>query len=276
MARTNINDRRIKPRTSELLTLHVLRREQVSPSFVRVTVGGGDIADFEPLGYDQWFRLFLPVGEDSLRHVPDKLTTMSYLRFLTVSKGKRPLLRNYTVRAFRDAGPDGPELDIDFVVHVDADGASGPAVTWARTCAVGDAIGIIDEGRTFNPPEDTRHLVLVADETGVPAVAGILASLPPDAVGRAVLEVPTASDRLALTGPAGVEVDWVAREDPHAVPGVAALAAASALPVDPDGFHGWVVGEASLPTGLRRHWLAQGVTKEQVTFCGYWKAGRQH
>jgi hypothetical protein len=54
------------------------------------------------------------------------------------------------VRAFRADGPQGPELDVGFVVHGSpAAGTSGPAATWAQTCAVGDAVAILDEGITF-------------------------------------------------------------------------------------------------------------------------------
>lgn len=40
----------------------VLRRARPSPSFARVTLGGEALARFEPLGFDQWFRMFIPQG----------------------------------------------------------------------------------------------------------------------------------------------------------------------------------------------------------------------
>jgi NADPH-dependent ferric siderophore reductase len=55
MARTNLRANRIKPDNVELLTLHVLRRERLSPHFVRVTLGEGDVARFRSMGFDQWF-----------------------------------------------------------------------------------------------------------------------------------------------------------------------------------------------------------------------------
>lgn len=59
----------------------------------------------------------------------------------------RPVLRSYSVRAYRPDGPDGPELDIDFVLHGSAaDGTAGPAATWAQHCARDDAVAILDEG----------------------------------------------------------------------------------------------------------------------------------
>ena len=181
MVRTNLTARRrVKPESVELIMVRVLRRERISEHFIRVTVGGNELSGFVPLGFDQWFRLFLPVPGGTLERVPSRLTTLSYARFLTVAKLERPVLRNYTVRAFHADGPAGPELDIDFVRHGSSDGTAGPATAWAETCNPGDPAAILDEGVGFNPPDDTDQLIMVTDETGLPAIAGILASLPAD------------------------------------------------------------------------------------------------
>ncbi|MEV5504712.1 siderophore-interacting protein [Nonomuraea fuscirosea] len=79
------------------------------------------------MGYDQWFRLFLPVSANSLTRFPPRLTTLGYARFLTISKTDRPVLRNYSVRACR---PAGPEIDVDFVPHGSA--ADGTATRGRR------------------------------------------------------------------------------------------------------------------------------------------------
>lgn len=272
MARSNIAVTRVKPEVSELLQLEVLRTERLSPHFMRVTLGRGDLERFGYLGFDQWFRLFIPVSEDSLSRAPQKLTTMSYVKYLTVSKSTRPLLRNYTVRGYR---PDGPELDLDIVLHETTDATAGPAMTWARSCRAGDKVAIIDEGIGFTPPAGLDRFVLVADESGLPAVAGILGSLPSDAVGQVILEIPSDADRQALECPAGVELTWVVRDDAAAIPGRRALAVATALPAPTEPFYGWAVGESALPVAMRRHWVAAGVPKEHIMFCGYWKSSQK-
>ncbi|SDH69818.1 NADPH-dependent ferric siderophore reductase, contains FAD-binding and SIP domains [Leifsonia sp. 98AMF] len=279
MARTNMQATRVKPERSELLVLHVLRRERISSGFVRVTLGGGDIERFVPLGYDQWFRLFIPVGDDStLDRLPTKLDTLAYARYLAISKAVRPVLRNYTVRAFRPDGPEGPELDVDFVLHRAADGSSGPAASWAEGCARGDAVAIIDEGRTFAPAAEIAHLRIVADETGLPAVAGILASLAerssvsPGLEGTAVIEVPNPDDVQELIAPAGMDVRWAVRGERGGVPGALAADAARSLAVPAVRSYGWAVGESELAVGMRRHWLSTGTAKADIVFCGYWKS----
>ncbi|MBK1783389.1 siderophore-interacting protein [Prauserella cavernicola] len=280
MARSNFSATRVKPETSRLLTPHVLRRERISEHFARVTLGGTDLVDFTHMGFDQWFRLFIPIAQDSLSRLPNKLDTLAYARYLAISKTSRPVLRNYTVRAFRQDGTDGtggPELDVDFVLHGNPEGElPGPAATWAQSCSPGDPVAILDEGIGFTPRPGLDRVRLVADESGLPAVAGILASLPEDTLGEAIIEVPADDDRQELRKPPGVDVTWVVRTDPSATPGQAALAAAVEHDEPGEPCYRWVVGEQSLPTSLRRHWVRAGVPKEDIMFCGYWRAGRGH
>ncbi|MGX7672399.1 siderophore-interacting protein [Plantactinospora sp. DSM 117369] len=275
MARTNLNATRVKPEVSELLHLRVLRSERISPHFQRVTLGEQDAGRFRPMGFDQWFRLFIPVADDSLGKLPDRLNTLAYLRFLTIAKSSRPVLRNYTVRGYRNEPGSGPELDVDFVIHGTAgDPGAGPAATWAQTCRPGDPVAILDEGIGFNPPAPVDQVRLVADESALPAVAGVLASLPPHTRGHAVIEVPAEADRQPLSAPPGVELSWLVRGDRPGVPGTLALAAARDLPAADSPYYGWVAGEQGLATGLRRHWVSTGVPKENIMFCGYWRATR--
>jgi NADPH-dependent ferric siderophore reductase len=264
MARTNIQSTRIKPEVSELVTARVLRRERISPHVVRVTLGGGTLDRFRPLGFDQWFRLLLPSGGDELTWTPDKLSLLTYARYLTLPKATRPAIRTYTVRAYRP----GPELDIDVIVH---GAGGGPGAAWAETCEPGSEVGLLDEGLTYTPAAGLAYTVLVAEESGLPAVAGILGSLPPDARGEVVLEIPEEADRQELAAPDGVDVTWVVRTGR---PGAAALAALRERPVPTEPFYGWTVGEQQLPTGVRRHWVEAGVPKDRITFCGYWREGR--
>ena len=273
MARDNLRATRIKPGNADLLTLHVVRREQISPHFVRVTLGGGDIARFRHMGFDQWFRLFIPVAEDSLEslsRLPRKLDLLSYAKYLTIAKAMRPVLRNYTVRAYR---PEGPELDLDVVIHGStADGSAGPGATWALSCQAGDPVGLLDEGVGFNPDPALTRVLLVADESGLPATAGILASLPQNTTGQALIEIPSSEDSQQLAALPGVELTWLTRTGDHAVPGHAVLEAATALPPPGEPTYCWVVGEQTLPSAMRKHWVQAGMPKQDIMFCGYWKA----
>ena len=226
------SSRLVKPQTQELVHLRVLRTERLSAHWMRITLGGEEIDRFRPMGYDQWFRLFLPLGGDEgLERLPAKAHKLfGYLRYLRIPDGVRPVMRNYTVRAFRPATAErGAELDVDFVLHGSAaDGTAGPASRWAETCEPGESVVLIDEGLAFNPERGTESVLLIADETGLPAIAGICASLPADAAGLAIIEVPAADDALDFAQPAGVEVRWIVREH-DAMPGAPALHALTSL-----------------------------------------------
>lgn len=269
--------RLVKPDTQGLVHLQVLRTERLAPHWLRVTLGGAEIDRFRPMGYDQWFRLFLPLGGDEgLDRLPAKANKMfGYLKYLRIPDGVRPVMRNYTVRAYRPATADaGAEIDVDFVLHGSAaEGTAGPASRWAESCRAGESVVIIDEGLTFNPDRGTDRVVLVADETGLPAIAGICASLPSHATGLAIIEVPSADDALDFPHPVGITVRWIER-DHDATPGRLALQALRDASLPDAAFHAYVVGEQALATEGRRHLVGErGVSKDHVSFCGYWRVG---
>ncbi len=265
----------VKPASSELLHLQVVRTERLAPHWARITFGGGDIARFTPMGFDQWFRLFLPVGGDEgLDRIPAKANKLfGYLRYLRIPEGVRPVMRNYTVRAYRAEGASGgPEIDVDFVLHGSGPTA-GPASRWAEQAQPGESVVIIDEGLGFNPERGTDRVVLVADETGAPAVASICESLGAAASGVAIIEAPSADDVLAFAAPEGVEVRWIVREA-NVKPGTAALDALQRLTLPDAPFHAFIVGEQSLPTAARRFLVNdRQVPKDQISFVGYWRVG---
>jgi Siderophore-interacting protein len=256
---------------SGLVRTSVVRRELVTPHMVRVTFGGGDLEKFEFQGFDQWFRLAVPTHEtgDRFDNLPDRFGVLGYLKYLTTPAGTRPAIRNYTARAFR---PESLELDVDFVVH----GDEGVAAPWAATVEPGTPlaeVALIDQGRGWKPvPHD--EVLLIGDETALPAIAGILRDLPRDARGHAVIEVFDVADKQPLEGPEGVEVHWVVR-DPAIAPGAVALPALSVLDFPIHRTYAFAAGESSLATGARRYLVEQrGVPKQHVTFCGYWKLGK--
>lgn len=250
---------------SGLVHAAVVRTERVTPNMQRITLGGRDLERFEFRGFDQWFRLAVPVENARFDNLPDRFGMSGYLRYLSLPKGTRPVIRNYTVRGFRR---DPAELDIDFVIHGDA-GVAGP---WAAAAELGAEIALIDQGCGWKP-QPAGSVLLVGDESGLPAIAGVLRDLPRDTVGHAVVELFDAADRQHVEAPEGVDVRWVVR-DPHAAPGTVALPAVAGLDIRVDDVYAFAVGESAIATGARRQLVGRGVPKTHVTFCGYWKAGK--
>lgn len=248
-----------------LVNAEVVGAVPVSPHFVRLTLAGDDLAGWRHLGFDQWFRLAVPTSDDTrFDNLADTYDMAGYLRFLMLPKATRPVIRNYTVREFR---PDDLELDVDFVVHGDA-GVAGP---WARSLPLGASVALIDQGCGFRQV-DADQVLLVGDESALPAVVGILRDLPRDAQGHALIELPDVDDRQPVRAPDGVDVHWIVRQ-PGAPAGAAALDHLRELPAFEGSVNAFAAGESKLATGARRHLVNdRAVPKSDVTFCGYWRA----
>ena len=94
--KTNLLSHRTKPETPGLMKLEVLRSTHVTPNMMRVTLGGRDITQFVPLGFDQWFRLIIPKTPAGIDKLPTKLTMRTYFQMQVRSEAERPVVRNYT------------------------------------------------------------------------------------------------------------------------------------------------------------------------------------
>lgn len=207
----------------------VLRIQDLGPTFRRITFGGPGMADFGFAGaaLDLRLKLIIPppgVAGDDRFDLPaliadsDEPGMSWYRQWLQLPESERGAMRTYTVRAWRDAER---ELDVDLVLHTDADGHSGPAAAWARRASIGDRLHIVGprrEGAESSQaiefaPGDCRDLLLVGDETAVPAIVSILDALADDVTGCALLEVPTAADIQSVRAPEALEVRWLVRGD---------------------------------------------------------------
>lgn len=261
----------VKPENRHILTTEVLAGKRIGPNFVRVTLGGAGLQGFTPMGFDQWFRLFMPrAGELRL---PSAASNLWYAQWLMMSKEHRPLVRNYTVREFRPAGVgefgETAELDIDFAMH----GEHTPACEWAANTTPGTAVGLLDEGIMYQPPQHSSWSLLAGDESALPAIAGVLRSAPRELQGATYVEITHPDDAQDLGEPEGVQVNWLVRSDPGAEVGSLALDAVRSGELPANGVYAFLAGEQKLTSGLRRHLVERGIAKADITFTGYWRYG---
>lgn len=170
-----------------------------------------------------------------------------------------PVLREYTVRR---VDHQARELTIDFVLHSD-----GPAGRWAAAAAPGAQVGVLGPRGSHIYPHTCASYLLLADETGLPALERFLEELPAAApVTAVVLSGPGAARELGAGRPALVQ--WVETADP-----AAAVAAVAALPLGPDVF-AWGAAEAGIIRALRTHLRTdRGLDPAQVEARGYWRHG---
>ena len=198
--------------------VEVVSVERLSPTFVRVELGSPDLADFGVDGdrYDQRIKLILPdpaTGGITSTEGADESWFATWLERPAEERGH---MRTYTIRDVRGSG-ESTTLVVDIVLHVEGD-LVGPGSTWASRAAVGDRIVLLAPRRGFPyggiefTPAPGADLLLVGDETAVPAVCTVLEQLPDDARGAVFLEVPVAGDIQDVRRPAGVTVTWLARE----------------------------------------------------------------
>jgi NADPH-dependent ferric siderophore reductase len=179
--------------------------------------------------------------------------------------------RNYTVRRF-DA--DRGEVQVDFVLHADG----GRASRWATSAQPGDRIGFAGPRTHWTSDEQAGWTLLVADETGLPALAAIVETLPEGHPTVALIEIADAAERQPLPTPADLTLHWLLREGeavgthPRLADAVRALdlppAAASTGRV-------WGAGEAGSMRLVRDHVRQErGLPSEAVSVLGYWKHRR--
>ncbi|MPY96592.1 MAG: siderophore-interacting protein [Actinophytocola sp.] len=287
-----------------LFEVAVRRTRRLSPSFLRVTVTGPDLDRFADNGFDQRFKLVLPlpgVGFDHLGGGADW-----YQRWRQLPDHLRNPVRTYTVRAVR---PERREVDVDVVLH----GDNGPVSQWASRAVPDDVVAFVgpdawypgDHGGVGFRPHPGAEFLLAGDETAVPATTSILECLPADARGEVLLEVPHAADVLPVEHPPGVRVTWLPRNGgahgERLIPAVreTAVRLVAATPRRPrqrlrdidvdtdllwevpatatDGLYAWLAGEAGVIKTLRRYLVTDlGVDRRSVAFMGYWRLGRGH
>jgi len=294
--------------------VEAVRVERLSPSFVRVELASPALADFGVDGplYDQRIKLIFPgrAGLPSFEGLTEESGMNSWFE---LPEEERGFMRTYTVREVVGEGVD-TRLVVDFVVHGPGE-PSGPGGDWGAHAEVGQRLvamvprrGMPFGGIEFDPEQATQ-LLLVGDETALPAIASILEDLPADAKGSVFVEVPLAADVQELRCPAGMTIIWLPREggargaEIHGAV-LDLLGADVAEPVvdeiDPDlwetptysssgedvetpvkdagheydGLYAWIAGEAKVVTGLRRALVKDlGIDRRQVCFMGYWRVG---
>lgn len=196
-------------------TVHRVTR--LSPSFVRVELASPAFVDLGEDGFDTRFKVVLPGPTGRLPEIPP-VAEDYYAAWMSTPDDVRSPMRTYTIRdILREAGQT--RLVVDFVVHEDDGHGVGPACRWAQSAEPGDVIQVIaphrftEYGGTEFDPAGRAHLILVGDETALPALTRILSDLGPGRSGAVFVQVPTAADVLDLPAPAGFEVTWCVRND---------------------------------------------------------------
>lgn len=245
----------------QLRTVHVRRVERITPHMVRVTVGGADLAGFQPQVPGHHLKLFLPAPGQERPAMP----TFGPNGAEYPEGQERPTVRTYTPRRF-DA--DALELEIDFVLH-----GTGPASTWAEQAKPGDIVAVAGPGGGYRASLAADWYLIAGDESALPAIGTILDALPPTARVEAYLEVASAAEEQPLSSSARLEVHWLHRgESPS--PGEVLEAAIRAAQLPTGEGQVFVACEAGVVRRIRKQLLDErGLDSAMVHTRGYWKQG---
>ena len=192
----------------------VRRTERISPAFVRVALESAAFGALGIEGFDTRFKIVLPGPTGELPVIPERPEDW-YADWMAMPEATRSPMRTYTVRDVVEE--EGARvLVVDLVVH--EHGPQGPACRWALSARPGGVVQVVaphratrEYGGTEFAPGERRDLLLVADETALPAVTRILADASPDFSGHAFIEVPSAEDVLPIDVPGSISVTWVVR-----------------------------------------------------------------
>jgi NADPH-dependent ferric siderophore reductase len=248
---------------SEYFVAEVVSVSRISPNMIRIVFAGEALSGFQSSGRpDEWTRLMFPVEQGAAVALP----------VLTDGKWRAPAhcpmspARPYTVRRW---SPCDGELTIDFVVH-----EGGIAASWAQAARCGDTIVVSAPFGRFTPPEDTDWIILLADITGLPAVARIIEEMTVERSIAAHVELPDAGDQQAMHGTADTHLHWYDSFGKTAQPTqLAEIARGIELPAGRGYLY--IAGEATAASEARKHFRdVLGFDKDRITSVGYWIEGQ--
>ena len=158
--------------------------------------------------------------------------------------------------------PDRAEIDVDFVLH----GDHGRASAWASRAQAGDRVGFAGPRTHWCDNGGADWSVLVADETGLPALLAILETLPAGHRAVALVEVADEQERQPVQTDADAELRWLVR-------GRAALAdAVRALELPWGRGRVWGGGESLVMRDVRDE-LRRRREVVDLHVLGYWRRG---
>ncbi|MGD1927295.1 MAG: siderophore-interacting protein [Leptolyngbyaceae cyanobacterium] len=226
--------------------------EQVTPRVRRIVFGGETLAGFSAPRPGAHIKLLFNAAPKAPAD-PKKM---------------RSQMRTYTPRHFN---PDSQELTVEFVLHGD-----GLASTWAAQAQVGDTLTIAGPGGGMDIPDRLTTMVMLVDESAIPAAGAVLEALPANCTPIIICEVEDAREQRSLSSSIEVAPTWLFRQEQAASPG---LLLESYLPnvltsvKDFDDVFWWIACEANMMRRLRSQLLKQpGVSKDRLVSRGYWKS----
>ena len=179
-----------------------------------------------------------------------------------------PRQRRSDKRSFtpRFIDPRAGTMTIDFVLH-----GSGPASTWASSALPGDVLWAGEVTGGYVVPTDLEFLVLIGDDTAMPAIGTIIDTIPPDVGICVIIEVVDDRDERELSRMRQVDPIWLPRGADPGLTGQATLNLMRELEVPPNA-HWWVAGEREAIRAMRDILVDErGVDRDRYSLNAHWR-----
>ena len=245
-----------------LRQLTLSRMVDLTPTMRRLTFSGEAMEGFVSLGFDDHVKMFFPAPGESEPRLP--IVGPDGLEM--PKEPPRPIARDYTVRSY---DLSRGELDIDFVLH-----DHGPASDWARRVRIGDPGWIAGPRGSFILPSDFDAYLLMADESGFPAVARRLEELPAGAEVTMLLEIAGPEGKIGFRTDADARIVWAHRGSAEAGDSDALIERLRDLDLPAGDVSAWIACESAMAKRLRAHLVTErGLNPKWVRASGYWRRG---
>lgn len=247
---------------SQFREMSVLHARWITPHMRRVRLTGERLDRFARYG-SMHIRMLFPTEK-----VPSPLWPTLGRNGLAVwpSDDRRPTPRAYTVRGF---SVEEGWMDVDFVTH------EGDSVgsKWAMEAVAGNKVGIM--GPVGRPLRQADWYVMGSDETGLPALARMLETMPASTRGVAFLEVADEQEKQQIANRTGIELNWIYRNGiPAGADGRLVDAVLSVAWPEAGSNFGWFAAEAVAAKRVRDRWRGElGLGRDQTLAAAYWRQG---
>ncbi|MCX8995839.1 siderophore-interacting protein [Rhizobiaceae bacterium BDR2-2] len=237
-----------------LLVLTVAGVEDLSPKNRRITFRTSHAASFDRADRIH-LRLMLNFQE----------VTASVIRSDANGEPRadhpKPLWRTYTISSVDSVAGT---INVEFLLH----GANGPGADWARQAKPLDRVGATGPiGKALRP---ARSYLLAGDETALPAIRRLIASLDETVTVKLVVEVATQQDTIPMESKAMIETRWLYRGKQGSASILPDVLRTMEIPAASSRRFVWAACEADAAKRIRSVLSDRGVKPEEQLVAAYW------
>lgn len=238
-AAPTLNRQRFEPKRRSLT---VLTTERVTPSMLRLVLGGDDLADFASAAPDDHVKVAIP-GPDGTEE-----------------------RRDYTPRRFDAARR---ELTLDFALH-----EAGPATLWALNARPGDTLDVLGPRGSAVVEGEIGQWLLIGDETALPAIGRRIEEAAAGTRLTSLVAVTGAAEEQVFRTAATLDARWIHRPASALTDAAPFLKALEGMALEPATYI-WVAAEASVARAVRAYLTeTRGVPLGWTKAAGYWVMGQ--